>query len=69
MAPMRDIEAVVHQKKVGMPFQYLNYTVSWQNPLASYGARETEDRRRMARKYYPKGLFQRQAVGGFKLYP
>ncbi|OCK89397.1 uncharacterized protein K441DRAFT_699941 [Cenococcum geophilum 1.58] len=67
MALMRDIETVVQQENVEVPFQYLNYAASWQNPLASYGAREMENGRRMARKYYYRGLFQRQVVGGFIL--
>lgn len=49
-------------------FQYLNYAASWQNPLASYGAWEMENRRRMTKKYDPRGLLRRQVVGRFKLF-
>ncbi|KFY01829.1 hypothetical protein V490_00757 [Pseudogymnoascus sp. VKM F-3557] len=48
-------------------FQYLNYADKQQNPIASYGPENVAALQATSKKYDPKGLFQRQAPGGFKL--
>ncbi|MCJ1270948.1 hypothetical protein MMC22_010847 [Lobaria immixta] len=45
---------------------YLDYAAKWQNPLRSYGSENLRKLRRVAKKYDPTAVFQRQ-VGGFKL--
>ena len=48
-------------------FQYLNYADPSQNPLRSYGEESFVDLLATSGKYDPKGVFQRQVPGGFKL--
>ncbi|KAH6704289.1 FAD binding domain protein [Leptodontidium sp. MPI-SDFR-AT-0119] len=48
-------------------FQYLNYADPSQDPIGSYGPENVENLRETSRKYDPKGVFQRQVPGGFKL--
>ena len=49
-------------------FQYLNYAAAYQHPLESYGADKLRFLRDVSRRYDPKGVFQRQVPGGFKLW-
>lgn len=46
---------------------YLNYAGRDQDPLGSYGVDEMAQLMRVAAKYDPRGVFQRQVPGGFKL--
>ena len=57
-------------KKMGMfrGFQYTNYADSSQQPLESYGMQNLQSLRTVSRKYDPKGVFQKQVPGGFKLF-
>ena len=48
-------------------FQYLNYADPSQDPIGSYGPENVQRLRKASRKYDPKGVFQRQVPGGFKL--
>ncbi|KAI1751032.1 putative oxidoreductase [Xylaria castorea] len=50
-----------------IPFQYLNYAASWQDPIASYGAESVRRMRKVAREVDPHGVFTHQVPGGFKL--
>lgn len=49
-------------------FQYLNYAEPSQDPIGSYGDENVESLRRASREYDPRGVFQRQVPGGFKLW-
>ena len=49
------------------PYLYLNYAAPWQKPIAGYGAQSQTNLRSVSRKYDPRGLFQKQVPGGFKL--
>lgn len=46
---------------------YLDYADEIQDPLGSYGADNVYKMRAVAQKYDPKGVFQRQVPGGFKI--
>ncbi|MCJ1324768.1 hypothetical protein MMC10_001430 [Thelotrema lepadinum] len=48
-------------------FEYLNYADSSQDPIASYGAKNVARLRATSGKYDPRGVFQKQVPGGFKL--
>lgn len=48
-------------------FVYANYAGRHQRPLESYGKENYQYLRKVAREYDPKGVFQRQVPGGFKL--
>ena len=48
-------------------WDYLNYAYGDQDPIASYGPKSVEVLKDAAKKYDPKGVFQRLRVSGFKL--
>jgi hypothetical protein len=62
-----DIAEIGRSMELLHEFQYLNYADPSQNPIESYGEVNTERLREASRKYDPKGMFQRQVPGGFKL--
>lgn len=47
---------------------YLNYAAPWQDPITGYGAAAKASLQAASRRYDPKGLFQRNVPGGFKLF-
>lgn len=56
-------------KKIGKDneFIYLDYAYKDQNPLGSYGKENVEKIMAAAKKYDPKGVFQKMVPGGFKI--
>ncbi|TLS25961.1 hypothetical protein PpBr36_06826 [Pyricularia pennisetigena] len=48
-------------------FLFFNYADLSQNPLGSYGNKNIAFMEKVARKYDPNGMFQRNMPGGFKL--
>ena len=62
-----EIASVASKKGLLRQFQYLNYADKQQNPIASYGPENVAELQATSKKYDPKGLFQRQAPGGFRL--
>ncbi|KFY61752.1 hypothetical protein V496_04910 [Pseudogymnoascus sp. VKM F-4515 (FW-2607)] len=62
-----EISSVASEMGLLRRFQYLNYANKQQNPIASYGPENVAGLQATSKKYDPKGLFQRQAPGGFKL--
>ena len=48
-------------------YLYLNYAAKWQDPIASYGADVNARFQAVSKKYDPRGTFQKQVPGGFKL--
>ncbi|KAG9194833.1 hypothetical protein G6011_04868 [Alternaria panax] len=62
------VEGLTKKEGVFHRYKYLNFAASFQDPLASYGENELEMVRKVARKYDPKGVFQTQVPGGFKLF-
>lgn len=57
-------------KKLGLynKYQYLNYAAPWQDPISGYGAAQKAKLQAVSKKYDPKGVFQKQVPGGFKLF-
>jgi hypothetical protein len=47
---------------------YMNYAGSWQSIFSGYGTKSVESMIRVAKAYDPRGMFQKQVTGGFKLY-
>lgn len=56
-------------KDMGMlhEFEYLNYANQAQNPILTYGRENVASLRAAAKTYDPRGVFQTQVPGGFKL--
>jgi hypothetical protein len=49
-------------------FKYLNYAENWQDPIGGYGAENVATLRKVSKAYDPKGIFQKNVPGGFKLF-
>lgn len=62
------LEACAEAKGLLLKFQYLNYAAAYQTPLESYGEENLKFMRDVSREYDPKGVFQKQVPGGFKLW-
>jgi hypothetical protein len=62
------IERLTKEEGTFHKYKYLNFAASFQEPLASYGADELEKLKTVAKKYDPRGVFQTQVPGGFKLF-
>jgi len=48
-------------------FEYLNYADASQDPIRSYGPANVQRLKQASKRYDPKGVFQKQVPGGFKL--
>ena len=48
-------------------FVYANYAGAKQRPIKSYGQANVDFLRQTAKKYDPKGIFQKKVPGRFKL--
>ncbi|KAI1087102.1 hypothetical protein F5B19DRAFT_497707 [Rostrohypoxylon terebratum] len=57
-------------KVLGQSFDlvYLNYASPWQDVIAGYGPESLAKLQSVSRKYDPKGVFQKNVPGGFKLF-
>lgn len=64
---LRKIDATAKQMGLLRSFVYANYAGTFQKPISSYGAQNDAFLRRVAHKYDPRAVFQRQLPGGFKL--
>ncbi|MCJ1443024.1 MAG: hypothetical protein MMC23_003521 [Stictis urceolatum] len=62
-----EVDAQLGKKGLVHKFQYANYADPSQDPIGSYGATNVKRLRDASKKYDPKGLFQKQVPGGFKL--
>ena len=47
---------------------YLNYAAEWQDPIGGYGLQNKAKLRAASRNYDPRGVFQKNVPGGFKLF-
>lgn len=63
-------KAEVEAKKLGLynKYVYLNYAASWQDPISGYGTANKARLQTVSKKYDPRGVFQKQVPGGFKLF-
>ena len=60
-------DEITTQEGLKSNFTYLNFAAAFQNPLESYGDDQLWALKKVARRYDPKRLFQKQLVGGFKV--
>ncbi|RYO85530.1 hypothetical protein DL764_009155 [Monosporascus ibericus] len=47
---------------------YMNYSFTFQDPIGSYGAENTDKMRRVSKRVDPDGVFQKGVPGGWKLF-
>ena len=66
-AVTEEMQRFAASKDALVDWQYLNYADAYQDPLGSYGSANVAKIRAAAKKYDPKGIFQTQAPGGFKI--
>ncbi|KAF7310364.1 FAD-binding protein [Mycena chlorophos] len=64
---MANINAEMQRRGLLHAFQYANYADASQNVLPSYGAANVQRLKNASAKYDPKGVFQNQVPGGFKI--
>lgn len=62
------IEAATKARGTYVPFTFLNDAYSTQPVFRSYGTDNFRKLRATARKYDPRGMFQTQVPGGFKVF-
>ncbi|KAF9876841.1 hypothetical protein CkaCkLH20_05687 [Colletotrichum karsti] len=60
--------AILKERGLLIPFQYLNYADVTQYPIGSYGAEIKARLQTVSEKYDPDGFFQEAVPGGFKLF-
>ncbi|KAF2836617.1 FAD-binding domain-containing protein [Patellaria atrata CBS 101060] len=65
---IREINNAAADEHVEERFRYLNYAASKQKIFDGYGQASKAFLRKVARKYDPDGVFQRQVKGGFKVF-
>lgn len=64
---LEKIDEDAASRGTAVPFKYMNYAYSVQNPITSYGAESYKKLLQVSRKYDAEGLFQKGVPGGFKL--
>lgn len=62
-----DADAVA--RGTAVPYKYLNYAFTGQDPIGSYGPENKMFLQDVSNQYDPEGLFQKAVPGGFKLFP
>ncbi|KAI1778217.1 FAD-binding domain-containing protein [Hypoxylon cercidicola] len=65
---LEGMRAKAIENGTALEFIYLNYAASFQDPIASYGAKNKQKLQDVSRSYDPDGLFQKGVPGGFKLF-
>ena len=65
---IEDIETASKAAGDFVEYKYLNYAADFQDPIASYGSKNQENLKAVSKKYDPKGFFQTNIQGGFKLF-
>ncbi|KIW80157.1 hypothetical protein Z517_06772 [Fonsecaea pedrosoi CBS 271.37] len=63
----RNLESYAQSRNGNVAFRYINYADKDQNPLKSYGSTNVNFIKRVATKYDPTGVFQKQVPGSFKV--
>jgi hypothetical protein len=67
-AALEEIEDDAERRGQRVPYVYLNYASSFQDPFTSYGEENKKFLQEVSRKYDPDGFFQKNVPGGFKLF-
>jgi hypothetical protein len=64
---LEKIDEDAASRGTAVPYKYMNYAYSFQDPISSYGKDMHKKLREISGKYDAEGLFQRGVPGGFKL--
>lgn len=65
---LEDIDEEGSKRGTAVPFKYMNYAYSFQNPIATYGEEAEKKLREVSKKFDSDGLFQKGVPGGFKVF-
>ncbi|KAM5349037.1 hypothetical protein ACJ41O_008860 [Fusarium nematophilum] len=63
---IKDLDAMAKKRGFGNGYKYMNYSGRLQNVIASYGKKNQDKLRAIARKYDPDGLLRKLWTGYFK---
>lgn len=63
-----NLHSLVQRKNLDRDYIYLNYAAPFQDPISGYGAVNKRKLQLTSKKYDPRGMFQSQVPGGFKLF-
>ena len=63
----KKLEKFVRKQKGEVQWRYINYSDKTQNPLKAYGKENLAFMKKVAAKYDPKRVFQKQVPGSFKV--
>lgn len=64
----KQVEQTAKELGLQNEYVYLNYAAEWQDPISGYGAAVKKQLQAVSKKYDPRGVFQTQVPGGFKLF-
>ncbi|KAI1370568.1 hypothetical protein F4677DRAFT_438049 [Hypoxylon crocopeplum] len=64
---LENIDNEAQSKNVSVPYRYLNYAFTHQDPFSSYGPESKAHLQAVSSKYDPEGFFQTVSAGPFKL--
>lgn len=67
-AALDEIDRDAEARRTLVPFKYLNYADTVQNPIRSYGSENIKRLQDASCKYDPDGVFQKGVPGGWKLF-
>ncbi|KAI1375700.1 hypothetical protein F4677DRAFT_422155 [Hypoxylon crocopeplum] len=66
---LEKIDQEAATRKQAIPFKFMNYSFTFQDPIDSYGAENKKKLQNVSKKYDPEGIFQKGVPGGWKLFP
>ncbi|KAI1268039.1 FAD-binding domain-containing protein [Xylariaceae sp. FL1019] len=66
-ASLEEVDRDAESRGTLVPFKYLNYAGTFQDPIGSYGNENVERLKNASAKFDPDGLFQKGVPGGWKL--
>jgi uncharacterized protein with von Willebrand factor type A (vWA) domain len=64
---IRMFDELAEKEGVKEEYLYLNFAAWFQDPFKGYGKEQVKKLRYVAKKYDPKGFFQKQVNRGFKV--
>jgi len=62
------IQKMAEKKGTAVPYTFMNYSDTFQDPIASYGEENKKKLQAVSGKYDPDGVFQKGVPGGWKLF-
>jgi hypothetical protein len=67
-AAFEKIKKVAKENGTLIPYVYMTYAFTHQDPITSYGVSNKNKMQEVSKEYDPEGIFQTSVPGGFKLF-